>query len=384
MNNTPKDDIKLLIGGDFAPVGQIETNRLQKRSSLFQKELVELFREYDYTILNLECPLTLGNDKILKTGPHLKAHPETINDLLDLNVQCVTIANNHIRDYGNQGVHDTLDLCKKNNIDIVGAGKDADEAGKVLYKTLKSKTIAILNFSESEFNIAGKDYAGSNADEPINIYYQLKEAKSKSDFQIVILHGGKEMYELPTPMQKELFRFVADLGVTAVIGHHSHVLSGHETINKIPIIFSLGNFAFDDHDLSPAWNRGLLASLTITQGGTVVYELIPVIQDWSSGEVRLAEEREKAEVENSIAEINLKIADENSFKELWEKAISSEHKGWLKTLFHFNKVERFLFRFPLIEKFLSDKKHALKMYNVMNCRTTRSIIIHILKNSIDT
>lgn len=128
-------------------------------------------------ITNLECPLTLSSKTIKKTGPNLKAHPDCINGIKFGGFNVFTLDNNHIMDYGEQGWNDTINICEKNNIHYVGVGQNIKEASKSLYIIVKEKKIAIINFCENEWSIAGKNKAGANPLNPKKIIIRLKKQK---------------------------------------------------------------------------------------------------------------------------------------------------------------------------------------------------------------
>src|SRR5690554_5226992 len=108
--------VKILITGDLV------VNRKYDKKSI-DKEIVELFSNSSINIVNLEAPITFYTTKILKIGPNIKADKEsTLNVLKELDVDIVTLANNHVLDYGEQGVIDTLEFCNENKIQTVGAG----------------------------------------------------------------------------------------------------------------------------------------------------------------------------------------------------------------------------------------------------------------------
>ncbi len=116
-------------------------------------------------------------------------------------------------------------------------------------------------FQKSEYNYATSTRAGSNPDEALHVWEWITKTRSKCDFLVVIMHGGKEMHPYPTPYQMKLFRFIIDIGADAVIGHHSHVIGGYEIYHHKPIIYSLGNFLFDEEDNPPDWYRGAVAEI---------------------------------------------------------------------------------------------------------------------------
>ena len=96
------------------------------------------------------------------------------------------------------------------------------------------------------------------------VFYAIEEAKKKADFVVVIAHGGHEHYNLPSPRMKKWYRFFVDAGAHAVVGHHTHIISGYEVYKDAPIFYSLGNFCFDWEGLrNMEWNNGMLVEVKI-------------------------------------------------------------------------------------------------------------------------
>ena len=116
--------VKLTISGDFC----VTSSYVSK--VLLSDEIMTLFSQSDINIVNLECPINnVNNDiKIIKNGPHLQTTDEIIKYLKALNIGAITLANNHILDFGNVGLMNTLKKCKENNIITTGVGKNLKEA----------------------------------------------------------------------------------------------------------------------------------------------------------------------------------------------------------------------------------------------------------------
>jgi poly-gamma-glutamate capsule biosynthesis protein CapA/YwtB (metallophosphatase superfamily) len=190
--------MKILITGDLL------INKPYSDSQI-DDEIKGLFSESDFNIVNLEAPVTESTSKILKTGPHLKSEKESTLEILKaLNINLCTLANNHVLDYDEQGVLDTINFCKENNIQTVGAGKNKEEAAKVLYLETDVGKIAIINIAENEWASATDTTAGANGMDLIDDVKQIQKAKKQSDLVFVIVHGGHEYYNLPSPrMQKQ-------------------------------------------------------------------------------------------------------------------------------------------------------------------------------------
>lgn len=246
--------MKILIAGDFCPQNRV--------AELFEKgdyasvlgEMKPIIEQADYSIVNFECPVTEGREMpITKQGKNLHCSERGMEAAKWTGFNCITLANNHFLDYGEEGVENTLDTIVRYGLDSVGGGMNIQEAAKILYKEIAGKTLAIINCCEHEFSIATNTSAGSNPLNPIQQYYAINEARPKADFILVIVHGGHEMWQLPSPRMVETYRFFIDAGADAVVNHHQHCFSGYEMYRGKPIFYGLGNFCFD----KPGYYEGL-------------------------------------------------------------------------------------------------------------------------------
>lgn len=257
------DEIKIFISGDFAPRHRAYEVIKNKDFSLLFGDVLPYIKQADISITNLESPLIDEGNPIPKTGPNLKSPTDSIEALKYAGFDMVTLANNHMMDFGAEGLNSTISICEKNGIRCIGAGSNITEASKVCYIDKKGKTIAFINCCENEWSTTDGDKPGCNPLNEVNIYYQIQEAKANADFVILIIHGGHETYELPSPRMKQLYRWFIDLGVDAVIGHHTHCYSGSEIYKGKPIVYSLGNFIFDSNIRDASWNYGVFAILSL-------------------------------------------------------------------------------------------------------------------------
>ncbi len=123
--------LSILIVGDLVPTKTNEELFVKgEMSSLLGETLNELFQKADVSSVNLECPLTTSDTPIAKCGPNLRALPETIKGIKALRPTVIGLANNHISDYGEKGLSDTLSLLSDNDIPYVGVGNSLEEATK--------------------------------------------------------------------------------------------------------------------------------------------------------------------------------------------------------------------------------------------------------------
>ena len=281
--------MEVLIAGDFCP--QHRVKRLFEDGQYCQvldgvKPVIE---KADYSIVNFECSITESQTKpIFKQGPSLKCGKEAIRALQYVGVDCVSLANNHFRDYGDKGCQDTITALTSENIDYVGGGTNIGEASEILYKTIGEETIAIINCCEHEFSIAENDSAGANPHEPITQYYQISEAKQRADYVIMIIHGGVEHFQYPTKRMVHTYRFYVNAGADAVINHHQHCPCGYEVYKGKPIYYGLGNFCFDwEGRRNSIWNLGYMVNLKFTSEHRAESEIIPFRQCDETASVEL-------------------------------------------------------------------------------------------------
>lgn len=256
--------VKVFVSGDFCPINRTEKLIFEGDFNKIFNDLLPIIKQSDIAVTNLECPLTTNDLKREKSGPSLKASENAVDSLQFAGFNLVTLANNHIMDYGESGLNSTLSKCREVGIDYVGIGSNNQNARKTFYKLINGVRIAFINFSENEWSIAKDNSPGAN---PLNVilnYYDIREAKNNADYVIVIVHGGHEDYSLPSPRMKQTYRFFIDAGASIVIGHHTHNFSGYEIYKNSPIFYSLGNFIFDRGKMiNSRWNRGLAVQFSL-------------------------------------------------------------------------------------------------------------------------
>lgn len=272
--------MKVLIAGDFCPqyrVAELFDNGSYDSVLGAVKPYTE---QADYSIVNFECPVTLGIEgetPIVKIGPSLCCSRKGVDAIKWAGFDCVTLANNHFYDYGENGVKQTVSACIDEGIDIVGGGINIERASAVLYKNIEGKTLAIINCCEHEFSIATDTKGGSNPLNPVQQYYAIQGARKKANYVLVIVHGGHEMFQLPSLRMQETYRFFVDAGADAVVNHHQHCYSGYEVYQGKPIIYGLGNFCFDEKGSTGGiWNEGYLLILSFDESCS--FKIIPYNQ----------------------------------------------------------------------------------------------------------
>lgn len=374
--------MKILIAGDFVPQYRVAV-QIEKGDYSCLNEVKPIIQSVDYAVVNFESPVVFRNAKpIAKAGPNLKCSEKAIECVAKTGFRCVTLANNHFRDYGQIGVEDTIDTCAKNNIDYVGGGKNKREAQQVLYKTLLGQTLAIVNICENEFSICSENHGGSNPLNPIRNYYTIKEARQKAEYVLVVVHGGVEGYQYPTPRMQETYRFFVDLGADAVVNHHQHCYSGYEVYHGKPIFYGLGNFCFDRKKTNSLWENGYLVCIDFSKEET--YTIYPYTQgtDTICG-VSLLKDKTKDMFFEKLTTINEVISNTITLQNTFDAFIQKVGKNRLLNMEPlYNKQIRLLQKKGLLPRLIKGKS-LLDTYDRLNCETHNEILREVLKQEID-
>ncbi len=265
--------MRILIAGDYCPRYRGSEIIEKKDFALAFDEVKDLVKTVDYSIVNFECPIVTRDAKpIFKQGPNLRCTLDGADAINYIGFDCVTLANNHFLDYGSDGVVQTLQVLGSKGIDHVGGGVNLQDASQTLYKEIDGKKLAIISCCEQEFSIATNSHAGSNPLNPIQQYYAIQSAKRQADFVVVIVHGGHEHFQLPSPRMVETYRFFIDAGADAVVNHHQHCFSGYEVYHNKPIFYGLGNFFFDNKEKhSGIWTEGYMVTIEFGDENLIFY-----------------------------------------------------------------------------------------------------------------
>ena len=369
--------MKLILTGDFVPNERVAEAFAHGDYSALDA-LLPVFAQADYSIVNLECPILLGGEKpIIKNGPNLHADTHALEALKEIGADCVTLANNHFRDFGDEGVLNTLSELSAYKIDYVGGGANLKNAAAVLYKQIGSETLAIINCCEHESSIATDEHCGSNPLNPILQYYAIQDAKSKADYVLVIVHGGVEHYQLPTPRMQETYRFFIDAGADAVVNHHQHCYSGYEEYKGKPIFYGLGNLCFDNPAKQGLWNEGIMLDLTLSKKG-LSYTLLPYHQCAAEPKIWLFNDTEKQLFEERIENLNGIIADPEQLAAKYEelkRGTRLKYRAYIEP--YMSKLMRYLYRKHLLPSFMS-RKYVL-VHNLIQCESHRERLLDAIK-----
>ena len=217
----------------------------------------------------------------------------------------------------------------------------------------------------------------------MDVFYRIKEAKSKADTILVIVHGGHERFSLPSPRMKRTYRFFVDIGADAVINHHQHCYSGYEVYKDKPIFYGLGNFCFDKPNRrNEAWNEGYMVVLII-ENNNVAFELYPYTQCNEEPTVKPMSVEENKKFKEIISQLNAVIESDDLLESSYSKYIDKKYKSAIIDLAPFNsKLLRGLSKKGFVPDCISFNK-ALLLFDRISCESHRDIILGILSRKIN-
>lgn len=368
----------LLVAGDYCPINRVTTLLKDENYDSVLGEVKPLIMNSDYSIVNLECPIAYGNEKSPLDRLSLSCGEEGVKALKWAGFNCVTLANNHFRDKGDDGVNNTIQACRSMGLDYVGGGENLEEAKKTLYKTINSEKLAIINCCEHEFSLAKDNRGGSNPLNLVSQYNAIKKAKEDADYVIVIVHGGHEHYQLPSPRMIEAYRFFIDAGADVVLNHHQHCFSGYERYNNKMIFYGLGNFCFDmTNPPTQMWYEGYSVKLHLQKSG-IDFTLSPYTQCKDQANISLKPE---ATIQQRLSELNHIISSKELLTDATNKYYDNSCKAVEGILFpYFNKYIRALWTRHLFPRVIT-KRWQMYLFDYIMCESHRDKMEHYFEKN---
>lgn len=373
--------MRVLVAGDFVP-----RQRLAGLATIDPRELFGEFgntiREADIAVLNLEAPLCDRLQGIEKTGPNMNAPVEGAEFVANAGFNLATLANNHVFDFGAQGLESTLAALDEFNVAHVGAGADLRQATEPYVAECDGVKLAILNFAENEWSTTRGSSAGACPIDPVANFRSIREAARQADHVIVICHGGHEHYDLPSPRMKQLFRFYVEAGASAVVNHHPHCVSGYEVFEGAPIFHSLGNFLFDHKRLRAGpWTQGMAVELIISDD-SLDYEIHLFDQCTEDTLFGLCGAESRVKRLDELNALNQIISDDEQLESSFQDYSKAQTEQYLRYL----EPVRFRLLFAaqnrgLAPSLLSRRQKRL-LLNVIRCEAHRDLTIEILERDV--
>jgi len=281
-------------------------------------DMLETLKQHEVNIINLETTLTQHVKKIPKVF-NFRADPDKIESLTEASIDLVCLANNHIRDFGDEGLIETIEVLDKAKIKHVGAGLTLQDARRPVVIEKNGIKIGVIGWTDNESGWkAGENKPGSNYIEVgdiASIKECIKEVREKVDILIVTMHWGPNNRPRPTQDFQAFAHDMIDAGIDILHGHSAHIFQGVEVYKGKLIMYDTGDFV-DDYMVGPIKrnDQSFLFSVEVSKQGVQGLKLTPVLI--SNMQVNKAQGNDlKQTIERMkklSAEFGTKFSEENS------------------------------------------------------------------------
>jgi poly-gamma-glutamate synthesis protein (capsule biosynthesis protein) len=276
--------VVIAVGGDVLPESSWEGSQ---DISHFLDGMRAQFVQTDLVFVNLEEPITSStqvtpfksqSEVAAKRDYILKArNPEIPTALKQAGVGLVGLANNHMMDYALAGLRGTLHAFRQAELPVVGAGFKLDAERAFIFEK-HGRRVALLAFSDVVPRNSGATEAHlgiASAKDEADLADAIRRARRQADFVVLMMHWGGQGNHLIIPRQRQLARAAVEAGSDVIVGMHPHVLQGIEFIGHVPVLYSIGNFAFASK--RPASQECVLVKLKFGSERPVEVGLVPVV-----------------------------------------------------------------------------------------------------------
>lgn len=280
-------DINLTFAGDinlaedYGTTDLIDSNN-GDISACIDPTLIDIMRNSDYMVLNNEFAYSDRGTPLDGKMYTFRANPDRVSVLNDMGVDAVYLANNHVYDYGPEACLDTFDTLDGAGVKYFGAGRNIDEATSPLYLEIQGVKIALVAASRAE-KLKMTPQATDTEPGILRCYDTelfcdvIEEAAANADITIAVVHWGTEYSTELEEVQLETAREYVKAGADVIIGAHSHCLQGIEYVYGVPVLYSMGNYWFNEKTLDT-----MLANIHLygnEQSKNVELSLIPGVQE---------------------------------------------------------------------------------------------------------
>lgn len=260
---------KVLLLSDFLVCDNEATILIDEGlEQLFTPSVCDLlFSQNNIIVANIEGPITEKKEPQPKgDSPNIKSNPLILKVLNQIPHLVVSGANNHISDYGEEGIRDTENYLRNNNIPYMGFAVSDEVLCSEHRITIKHQNIVLYSVAQNEFSSIRYNSYGANGYDPLTTFDKIREIKSKADQVIVLFHAGKENYVYPTPEQQRICRKMIASGASLVVCQHSHCIGCEENYLNGKIIYGTGNFYFNISN-NPLWDHSIIPNITFDDNG---------------------------------------------------------------------------------------------------------------------
>ena len=282
---------------------------------ILSEEVVDIMKKSDLMIANSEFTVSTRGTPMKGKQYTFRANPSRLSIYDEMGIDMVTLANNHVYDYGKDAFLDMLSSFEEKGLPHIGAGRNLEEAMKPYYFIIGGYKFAFVNATRAEKYVLTPG-ATENSEgvfrcyDPTNMINLIKSLRPDNDYVVAIIHFGWEDHHELEQVQIDSSHMYIDAGADIVVGHHAHTLQGVEFYNHKPIIYNLGDFIFSDNT-----DDTFIFQMTLKDDKTFDYKIIPGIH--KNCYTTLHKDSEKQRVINNLNSwsINAHLTEEGQILE---------------------------------------------------------------------
>ncbi|MBO4263508.1 MAG: CapA family protein [Bacteroidales bacterium] len=236
----------------------IRTKTTDALAARWTRNITKTIGEADFIVGNLEAPLVESPRDACFCG-----HPRFAEILRDAGINVLHLANNHILEHGAEGFRETLATLRSQGLQTVGQLENGQPALLTLQKD--GTTVCLGGFCDERVCTIENPACYGALEETLVLETLERMKATGADVLACIFHWGQEYVPIPSPEQRRLAHLLVDNGAHLVVGHHPHVIQPYESYHGGHILYSLGNFCFDDVQ-SARFGKGMAARISIDRG----------------------------------------------------------------------------------------------------------------------
>jgi poly-gamma-glutamate synthesis protein (capsule biosynthesis protein) len=241
--------------------------------------LAKLIKDADISFANLEYPITKKGKPNKDKKFVFKGSVKSFKAIKNAGFDMLSLANNHIMDYGEKGLVSTLQACRKYGMTCTGADENLSQACSAGVIKRRDVRVALLSYSMTfpKEYWATDETPGTAYGDKLTVVEDIALARQIADIVMASFHWGAELMTEPKPYQIEMAHLAIESGADMVFGHHPHVPQGIEIYKGKPVFYSLGNYAFGSYSKNSPIS--FIARITAGKKGVTGIRVYPVIVD---------------------------------------------------------------------------------------------------------
>jgi len=273
--------VRIALLGDFLPAGSAEPVITGLGYGRLFDGVRPILRSADAVVLNLETPISTRGRAVEGKTYTFRTSPAAVEAMAREGVRAVWLANNHILDFGVEALYDTIGYLEEAGIAHAGAGRNVAAAAAPAVLDLGDLRVFLLSFSNTfpDRYWAGRDRPGTFFGAPGPVGRAVDRALTAGEGPVIAsFHWSEELMTEPKEYQADLAHLAITHGASLVVGHHPHVPQPVEIYKGVPVLYSLGNFAFGSY--SRKVRTGILAVAAFDKNGScTLVEIYPLLVD---------------------------------------------------------------------------------------------------------